>query len=112
MMGIFVDAEEGKGAILAGVKFLTIVTPFYYMVVLKLMSVGVLRGAGAMGCFMVTTFTDLILRVILAYVFSVPMGMGEAGIWKSWPYGWSISAILSIIFYLSGKWKPKENNFK
>lgn len=112
MMGIFVDAQEGKGAILAGVKFLTIVTPFYYMVVLKLMSDGVLRGAGAMGCFMVTTFTDLILRVILAYVFSVAMGMGEAGIWKSWPYGWSISAILSIIFYLSGKWKPKENNFK
>lgn len=112
MMGIFVDAQEGNGAILAGVKFLTIVTPFYYMVVLKLMSDGVLRGAGAMGCFMVTTFTDLILRVILAYVFSVSMGMGEAGIWKSWPYGWSISALLSVIFYLSGKWKPKENNFK
>lgn len=112
MMGIFVDVEDGKSAILAGVKFLTIVTPFYYMVALKLMTDGVLRGAGAMGYFMVTTFTDLILRVILAYVFSVSMGMGEAGIWKSWPYGWCISAILSLIFYFSGKWKPKENSFR
>lgn len=47
--------------------------------------------------FMIATFTDLILRVLLAYVLSKPFGTN--GIWTSWPIGWMIAAILSITFY-------------
>ena len=39
-------------------------------VMLKVVSDGVLRGAGDMGEFMVTTFTDLLLRVIFSYILS------------------------------------------
>ena len=48
-----------------GMEFLKIVSPFYFVISLKLMADGVLRGAGAMKSFMIATFSDLLLRVIL-----------------------------------------------
>ncbi|MGN0984441.1 MAG: MATE family efflux transporter, partial [Gemmiger sp.] len=52
---------------------------------------------GLMGRFMVDTFSDLILRVVLAIVFS---GIwGARGIWCAWPVGWSVGTVLSLIFY-------------
>ncbi|MBR0535009.1 MAG: MATE family efflux transporter, partial [Clostridia bacterium] len=65
---------------------------------------GILRGTGSMRLFMVATFTDLVLRVILAYVLS-PV-MGEQGIWVSWPIGWCVATILSVIFYLKVTKRP------
>ena len=96
MLGIFMENPTG-GAMKAGMAFLKIVSPFYFIISLKLLADGLLRGSSAMIGFMVSTFTDLILRVILAYVFA---GLfGSTGIWMSWPVGWSISAIISLLFY-------------
>ena len=78
-----------------------IVSPFYFVILIKLMADGVLRVAQHMGKFMISTFTDLILRVVLAYVFAV--FFESKGIWMSWPVGWSVSAIISLIFYLQYK---------
>lgn len=106
VMRLFVGAEE-TGVIAAGVLFLRIVAPFYVVISLKLSADGVLRGAGAMGPFMISTFSDLILRVVLAYVFSLPLAMGAAGIWMSWPVGWAIGTAASVLFVRSGIWKRK-----
>ena len=103
MMNLFLDRDAGVQAIAAGTMFLRIVSPFYLVVAVKMMADGVLRGSGAMVAFAVTTFTDLILRVILAFVLS-PIFQTD-GIWMSWPIGWLISAALSLVFYLSGFWK-------
>ena len=78
------------------------------MISLKLSADGVLRGAGAMGPFMVSTFSDLILRVALAYVFSIVLGLGVIGIWLSWPVGWLIGTVASLLFVRSGIWKQKK----
>ena len=59
---------------------------------------GILRGCGLMGRFMVATFTDLILRVGMAIVLS-GTELGSTGIWLSWPIGWCIGTVLSIVFY-------------
>lgn len=96
MLRIFMENPTG-GAMKAGMAFLKIVSPFYFIISLKLLADGLLRGSSAMIGFMVSTFTDLILRVILAYVFASIFG--SAGIWMSWPVGWSISAIISLLFY-------------
>lgn len=96
MLRIFMENPTG-GAMKAGMEFLKIVSPFYFIISLKLLADGALRGSSAMIGFMISTFTDLILRVILAYVFA---GLfGSTGIWMSWPVGWSISAIISLLFY-------------
>ena len=66
------------------------------MIALKLVADGILRGAGLMAKFMIATFTDLTIRVILAYVFA---GLfGSDGIWAAWPVGWVISTVMSVIF--------------
>lgn len=107
MVEMFMENGGSAEALLAGQTFLRIVAPFYFVILIKLMADGVLRGSGAMSWFMVATFTDLVLRVVLAYVLSIPFGMGSVGIWSSWPIGWTVSAVMSLVFYIAGVWKRK-----
>ncbi len=99
---IFMEQSGGE-AMNTGISFLRIVSPFYVVVATKLMADGVLRGAGAMRCFMIATFADLILRVVISFLLTGPLGAD--GIWMSWPIGWTIAAGLSMGFYLRGQWK-------
>ncbi|MCQ2538878.1 MAG: MATE family efflux transporter [Acetatifactor sp.] len=92
-------------AIDTGVIFLRIVSPFYFIISIKLVADGILRGSGMMGKFMISTFTDLILRVSLAFAFSVPFG--STGIWCAWPIGWFIGMVLSVAFYRTGPWNRR-----
>ena len=107
MVEMFMENGGSAEALLAGQTFLRIVAPFYFVILIKLMADGVLRGSGAMSWFMVATFTDLVLRVVLAYVLSIPFGMGSVGVWSSWPIGWTVSAAMSLVFYIAGVWKRK-----
>lgn len=101
----FMD-EPSELVLLSGVQFLKIVSPFYFVISVKLVADGILRGAGMMNQFMVATFTDLVLRVVLAILLS--MQFGYIGIWLSWPIGWGIATVLSVWFYRNGAWKEKE----
>ena len=67
------------------------------------MSDGILRGAGLMKKFMIATFTDLVLRVALAEILS-RTALGVTGVWLSWPIGWAVATVLSIVFYAKTKW--------
>ena len=101
----FMD-EPSELVLLSGVQFLKIVSPFYFVISVKLVADGILRGAGMMNQFMIATFTDLVLRVVLAILLS--MQFGYIGIWLSWPIGWGIATVLSVWFYRNGAWKEKE----
>ena len=96
LLYLFLDNPTNT-AIHTGIMFLCILSPFYFVVSTKLVADGILRGAGLMSRFMITTFTDLILRVVLAIILSKQFG--STGIWCAWPIGWSISTTLSVIFY-------------
>lgn len=89
--------EESAAALKTGVDFLKVVSPFYLIISIKLVSDGVLRGMGAMKEFMAATFSDLILRVVLAFVLA--KRMGTMGIWLSWPIGWIAGTGLSVYYY-------------
>ena len=102
LVNIFMN-EPSEAAMASGVQFLRIVSPFYFVVSCKLVSDGVLRGAGLMKEFMAATFTDLILRVGLAIALS--KALGAVGVWCAWPIGWSIAMVLSVIFYRRGPWE-------
>ena len=97
---LFMDQSSVK-ALQTGQQFLRIVSPFYFLIAAKLISDGVLRGAGAMKQFMAATFTDLILRVALAFALSAGLH-SETGIWLSWPIGWCLGTALSLLFYKKG----------
>lgn len=97
MVAFFID-EPTVEAIAAGSIYLRILAPFYFVVSVKLISDGVLRGGGLMKQFMVGTFTDLILRVVLAILFAKTI-LGSTGIWCAWPIGWCIATVISVFFY-------------
>ena len=103
---VYIFLDDGSGeAMQTGVAFLRILAPFYFLVAAKLVSDGVLRGLGKMRQFMTATFTNLILRVVLAFDLSKLWGV--TGIWLSWPIGWSVATVMSIFFYRS-IWKNRE----
>ncbi len=96
MMGLFLGAESVE-AIGAGMAFLKIVSPWYFMIVIKLMTDGIIRGSGAMIYFVVATVPDLILRIGFALVLT--KSFGSTGIWMAWPFGWIVATALTLIFY-------------
>ena len=106
VLKLFMDAPT-KLAMQTGIIFLKILSPFYFVVSAKLVADGILRGSGMMKKFMIATFTDLILRVLLAFCFS-RTALGATGIWCAWPIGWCVAAVLSIGFYYNGPWKRKK----
>ena len=108
VLKLFMD-NPTELAMHTGIIYLKILSPFYFAVSAKLVADGILRGAGMMKKFMIATFTDLILRVLLAFCFS-RTALGATGIWCAWPVGWCIATILSISFYLKGPWMTQKIN--
>jgi len=89
--------NPSEQALSVGVEILRVLAPFYCVVAAKLVSDGILRGTGRMKQFMFGTFTDLLLRVLLAYVLSALLG--TLGIWLAWPIGWTVATVISLMFY-------------
>lgn len=108
LMGLFVE-DPTPLALRSGRLFLQIISPFYLVIAPKLVADGVLRGTGRMKQFMVSTFTDLILRVVLAVLLSGTM-LGFTGIWCAWPIGWTVATCISIYFYRRGAWQKEHTN--
>lgn len=108
LVNVFMEDDNSVDTDLAlstGKEFLMVVAPFYISVATKLICDGILRGSNNMLYFMIATFTDLILRVILAFVFM--QFFGTLGIWMGWPISWIIATIMSFIFYKSNIWLKK-----
>ena len=99
---LFMDAPTAI-AVQTGINFLCILSPFYFVISTKLAADGILRGSGMMKEFMTVTMLDLVLRVLLAFVFS-RTALGATGIWCAWPVGWSIATVLSHRNYRKGPW--------
>lgn len=93
---LFMEKSSGA-ALMTGRQFLWILSPFYFVISAKLVADGILRGVNAMRKFMAATFTDLILRVVLAFVLA-DLTQNATGIWCAWPIGWTIATVLSVSF--------------
>lgn len=103
LLRLFMEAPS-DAALRTGQVFLRILSPFYFIISAKLVTDGILRGAGRMTQFMVATFTDLILRVALAFLLS-RTALGSTGIWCAWPIGWTTATLMSLGFYRREKMK-------
>ncbi|HIV47157.1 MAG TPA: MATE family efflux transporter [Candidatus Acutalibacter stercorigallinarum] len=76
---------------------------FYVLIGLKMISDGVLRGAGDMTMFTVANLANLGLRVILAVTLAPRFGIQF--VWMAVPAGWLINYLISFFEYRTGKWK-------
>lgn len=106
LISFFID-DPSETAVTTGFQFLRVLSPFYLVISAKLVVDGVLRGSSMMGQFMFSTFSDLILRVVLAYGLSGIL-RSTLGIWCAWPIGWTVATGLSLFFYTHGPWHHAE----
>ena len=87
-------------------EFLRIVSPMYFMISIKLMTDGIIRGSGAMTYFVLATVPDLILRIIVAkYPYRA---FRKHGYLDGLALGWIAATLLTVIFYrriVSGKFR-------
>ena len=97
LLKLFLE-NPSEEALQSGKALLTILSPFYFVVAIKLVTDGVLKGMGMMKEFMIDTFSDLILRVSLSFILSSTF-LGSNGIWLSWPIGWIVGTVLAVYFY-------------
>ena len=103
LLRLFVGRDGSADVIKVGTDFLRIVSAFYPIISIKLITDGVLRGIGSMKPFMIGTLLDLVVRVSFSYILS-PI-LGYVGIWWSWPIGWAVGAIAVIAGYLTERKK-------
>ena len=92
IISLFLPAGSASGVVDVARGYLFTVVPFYVVVCIKFVCDSVLRGAGAMRPFMITTFSDLILRVILSIALFYVIG-------------WFLGSGLSVFFYKTGAWR-------
>lgn len=98
---LFVEEEKlTERALSYSCNFLFIVSAFLPVVCVKIVSDGVVRGCGGNLGFTISTFTDLIVRVVLVYVL-VGVGMGFAGVSWAWAIGWVVGMVVALAFYLT-----------
>ena len=95
-----------SNVIVIGEKYLIIISSFYLLFSMLFTTNGVLRGAGdTLIPMFITLFALWIIRIPTAYFLSAEIG--ETGIWWSTPIGWAMGAVLSYMYYLTGRWKTK-----
>lgn len=100
LVGLFMPSDEDIAlGIATGVGFIRIVAPCYFVVNVKVVADGVVRGCNGNVGFMVSTFTDLILRV--GFVFILTSFLGFAGVGWAWDLGWVLGMFAALGFYFA-----------
>ena len=98
LIGLFMSQEEDSAlALESGVLYLTTVAPFYFIVNIKVNADAVVRGCNGNIGFTVSTFSDLIFRVVLVFVLTSFLGF--AGIGWAWVIGWALGMVVGLGFY-------------
>ncbi|MBC8344025.1 MAG: MATE family efflux transporter [Bacteroidetes bacterium] len=98
--------SQNPDVVSTGVEYLVIVSSFYIIFSFMFVNNAVLRGAGDTIVPMIITLLALwVVRVPASYLLSLKYG--EIGIWWGVPAAWLVGAVMSYIYYKSGKWKNK-----
>ena len=68
------------------------------------MNVKINADATVRGCngnlgFMISTFSDLILRVVFVFILTIPFGF--AGVGWAWAAGWGLGTVVALAFYFT-----------
>ena len=90
-----------------GQSYLRIMVIFYFLFAFLFGFNGFFRGAGDAVIAMAFPIISLAIRVASAYALVYWANMGPEALAWSIPIGWSLSSILSYIYYKKGLWKGK-----
>ena len=102
LISLFLEAPSAA-AFDTGIACVRFMGWFYVLIGLKMISDGVLRGAGDMTMFTVANLVNLGLRVVLAVTLAPRFGIQF--VWMAVPAGWLVNYLISFFEYRTGKWK-------
>ncbi|MCI9584485.1 MATE family efflux transporter [Clostridiaceae bacterium] len=105
LLNLFMDSNINVDSIGYGMSYMRTVSSFYILMGILFVSNGLLRGAGDMGFFMLSSLGNLFCRVAIAYTLASRIGPGA--IWWSIPIGWLVGSAISFSRYRSGKWEKR-----
>lgn len=100
---MFLGSEGSQLAVNTGISYLKFMGWFFGLIGLKMITDGVLRGAGDMKMFTVANLVNLGLRVCIAVTMAPRFGI--AMVWYAVPMGWAANYVISFLEYRTGKWK-------
>lgn len=103
IMALFLEEGANELAFQTGKEYLTFIGFFFGIIGLKMITDGILRGAGDMVWFTVANLVNLGIRVAFSYIFAPIIGV--AAVWYAVPIGWAANYIISFVRFLTGKWK-------
>ena len=103
IMALFLGAEGTVLALQTGTGYLRFLGWFFAGIGLKMITDGLLRGAGDMKMFTVANLANLGLRVLIAVLLAPRLGV--AMVWYAVPIGWLANFAISYLEYRTGKWK-------
>lgn len=105
LIGMFLGEEGTALAISTGTDYLRFIGWFFTFIGLKMITDGLLRGAGDMKMFTVANLVNLSIRVIMAVTLAPVFGI--AMVWYAVPVGWAANYVISFLEYRTGKWRKK-----
>ena len=104
LVGLFGVSGE---AMAQGKEYIRFLAPFLLIFDVYMTCSGSLQGAGDVVFTATNTFLNLIIRCVIAYVMGYLTPIGYHAVWWSLPFGWTLSAILTVLRYRFGPWRKK-----
>ena len=105
LIGMFLGEEGTALAMSTGTDYLRFIGWFFAFIGLKMITDGLLRGAGDMKMFTVANLVNLSIRVIMAVTLAPVFGI--AMVWYAVPVGWAANYVISFLEYRTGTWRKK-----
>ena len=99
---LFLGEDASAAAYRTGTGYLQFIGWFFVLIGIKMITDGLLRGAGDMALFTVANMVNLGIRVITSMLFAPVFGV--AVVWIVVPIGWTANFLISYAGYRTGKW--------
>ena len=103
LIALFLGEEGTALALQTGSSYLQFMGWFFVLIGLKMITDGLLRGAGHMLPFTIANLVNLGLRVAVAMLFAPRFGI--AMVWVAVPIGWLVNYVISFMAYRTEKWR-------
>lgn len=103
LITLFLGEDGTPAALQTGMNYTWFISWFFVLLGCKMITDGVLRGAGDMPVFTLANLVNLGLRVLIAVCLAPRFGV--ALVWYAVPIGWLANYLISLAEYRTGKWK-------
>ena len=99
---LFLGEDASAAAYQTGAGYLQFIGWFFVFIGMKMITDGLLRGAGDMVMFTVANMVNLGIRVFASMIFAPRFGVEV--VWIVVPIGWIANYLISFAEYRTGKW--------